>query len=199
MKTALLLLLCSASFSFAQTTIIIQGGIGARTPLIPLENSSSIEDSWKSSHPATIGIEHFVLKSIAIISGVEYNYYSFKGYGGTQVDDGPPSITGDASQIYRLSLEGKFIASPDRNFSLYLVTGTCYSIERIGSIHLKSWYSNTVNNIPGQSEYYWMQTLGLGWRCSFSDDFGIDLTGRLYSDYSAHFHESLMLGFFYAL
>ena len=199
MKTTFAILLCSTSLSFAQTVVTMQGGIGGRTPIISLQHYNSIEDSWKSSDPLNIGIEHFVTRSIAIMSSVEYNYYAFESYHGTLLGDAPSWNTGDPTRIYRISIEGKFIAPPVRNFSLYLVAGTCYTIEQAGSIFLSRIDIPVSFGIPNQTTYYWMQTFGVGWRYSFFDDLGIDMTGRLYSDYSAHFHESLMLGFFYKL
>ncbi len=199
MKTTFVILLCSISLSFAQTAITMQGGIGARTPLISLQHHNSIEDSWKSSDPINIGIEHFVARSIAIMSSIEYNYYAFESYNGALLDDAPSYNTGDPTRVYRISIEGKFFTPPVRNFSLYLVTGTCYTIERVGSIFLNRIDIPVSFGIPSQSTYYWMQTFGLGCRYSFLDNLGIDMTGKLYSDYSTHFHESLMLGFFYTL
>ena len=177
----------------------MQGGVGARTPLIALQHHNSNEDSWKSSNPINIEIEHSITRSIAIMSGLEYNYYAFESYHGALPDDFPSYNTGDPTQIYRISMEGKFIAPPVRNFSLYLITGVSYTIESAGSLHLDRMDIPVSYNIPNKSTYYWMQTFGIGWRYSFLDNFGIDMTGKLYSDYSAHFHESLMLGFFYSL
>jgi hypothetical protein len=199
LKTTLLLLVWSASVSFAQTTIMLQGGVGARTPLIPLDHYSSIENSWKSSNLVNIGIEHFVTGSIAVMSNIEYNSYAFESYNGTIPDDASSNITGDATRIYRISIEGKFFDPPNQNFNFYLITGACYTVERVGAVELKIWPSNTYHMIPNQSKYYWMQTFGLGERWSFLNSFGVDLTGRLYTDYAAHFHESLMLGFSYIL
>ena len=199
MKTTFAILLCSTCISFAQTEVTMQGGIGGRTPIISLQHYNSIEDSWKSSDPLNIGIEHFVTRSIAVMCSVEYNYYAFESYHGALLDDAPSYNTGDPTRIYRFSTEGKFIAPPVRNFSLYLVTGTCYTIQRVGSIYLNRIDIPVSFGIPSQTTYYWMQTFGVGWQYSFLDNFGIDMTGRLYSDYSVHFHESLMLGFFYKL
>jgi hypothetical protein len=199
MKTTFAIFLCSTSLSFAQTEVTIQGGIGARTPIISLQHYNSTEDSWKSPDPINIGIEHFVTRSIAIISSLEYNYYAFESYHGLLPDHATSVNSGDPTRIYRISIEGKFSAPPVRNFSIYLITGTCYTIDREGSIYLGSWDPNVSYIIPSQAKYYWMQTFGLGWRYRFLDSFGIDMTGKLYTDYSAHFHESLMLGFFYTL
>ena len=171
----------------------------AETPIVSLQHYNSIEDSWKSSDPLNIGIQHFVTRSIAIISSVEYNYYPFESYHGAILDDALSFNTGDPTRIYRISIEGKFFPPPVRYFSIYLVTGKCYTIQHVGTIYLNRMDIPVSFGIPSQTTYYWMQTIGVGWQYSFLDNFGIDMTGRLYSDYSAHFHESLMLGFLYRL
>ena len=199
MKTTLLFLLLSSSLSIAQTTIMFQDGIGSRTPLIPLHNHNSLEDSWKSANLVSLGIDHFITGSIAIMSGIEYNSYAFGEYTGVTPDDATSNYDGDATHIYRISVEGKFVNPPNRNFTFYIVAGLCYNIEHIGIIRLNGWSPISTYQTPKQSKYYWMQTIGIGERWSFFDRFGADLTGRLYTDYSAHFHESLVLGFFYIL
>jgi hypothetical protein len=199
LKTTFLLLVWSASISFAQTTIMLQAGLGARTPLIPLDHYSSIEDSWRSSNLVNIGIERFITGSIEIMSNIEYNSYSFDSYSGTIPDNGSSDVIGDATRIYRIAIEGKFIDPSVRNSSFYLITGVCYNIEHVGAFQFKNWYPDAYKRIPDRSKYYWMQTFGLGERWSLSNSFGIDLTGRLYTDYTAHFHESLMFGLYYIL
>ena len=139
-------------------------------------------------------------KATAITATMEYDSYPFDSYGGaTALDDIYPKGSAQATRIYRFSLEGKFTAPSRDRFSLYLVIGASYAIEHIATIQLTNRYLRLYAEVPGQNKFYWMQTFGLGWRCNIVDSFGIDLTGKLLSDYRAHIHESIMFGFFYIL
>jgi hypothetical protein len=184
--------------------ISLQGGIGARTSLIELDHYNATEKYWKSAIAGSLGIEYFLIRSIAFSVSTEYDSYPFDSYRDfvTTYDISPRASSADAAKIYRFSLEAKFIPPAHGRISLFLITGASYIIERVGPIKITAAFVNGPEMyivMPGQSAEYWMHTFGLGWRYSLSDNLGFGLTGKLYSNYTNHFHESLMFGFFYVI
>ena len=205
MKKLLFLLICSASMLQAQTLLEFYGGINSRTSTLSLDSPNTYAQSWKSAISGSFGIDYFLAKSLAISSNVEYNYYPFDSY----QFDGPhipevwiTSSSGEATQIYRISLDGKLFAKSSGRLNIYFVTGAGYTLEQIGQIRLTGSNlngPNTYSTISNQTNYYWVHNLGAGVRYFISPNIGIDVTGKWYSNYSTRFHESLLLGIVYQL
>ncbi len=204
MKDIFLILLLSTSLLPAQIIISLQGGMNSRTGILSPEGLNP-NISWKSAISVLIGIDYFLRKSVAISSNVEYDFYpydTYRFYGATIPEISVKSSTGDASQIYRVSFEGKFFASSHTPFSLCFVTGASYTVERIGQVRLAMAYLNVPDGevvFANHFNYYWMHSVGIGSRYFISDELGIDLTGKWYSDYSTLFHVSLNIGLIYVL
>lgn len=205
MKTIFLILISTASLLSAQTVITFQGGINSRTGTFSMEPENSITQSWKSATSGSVGIDYFAIKSVAISASAEFDNYPFDTYrfdGASIPEIWVKSSTGDASQIYRAALEGKFFLPSSSRFSLYFVTGASYITEHIGQITLRMGNLNGPDYtvvVPSQSNNYWMHTFGLGFRYFVSDKIGIDVTGKWYSNYSTRLHKSLNFGIDYVL
>ena len=199
MKTLCLILLLLQSTLPAQTLINIEAGVNSRAGMV-WSTGLSPYLSWKSATDATIGIDHFLKQSVAISANLEYDLYPYDTYR----DDGTAfpdilvkSSSGEASRVYRISLEGKFFARSHGPLSIYLVTGASYTIERIGQQILTMTDfagSDFQRTIPSQLNYYWLHVLGLGARYSISDHLAVDISGKSYSNYTTRTHQSLNMG-----
>ena len=133
------------------------------------------------------------------------NSYPFDKYT-VSITDGDfivKTSSGDASQIYRISLESKVFAPPLGHFFLYLVTGVSYTIQHTGQMNLTGGliYRDAQDVvIPSQMNYYWMHSLGTGFRYYFVKDFGVrHFTGKWYENYTTRSHLSVYLGVVYVL
>jgi hypothetical protein len=189
----------------AQTIITIQGGSNFRTGPFSVENNILTTDSWKSSTTALGALDVIIKRPFAISASLEYDYYPFSGYPASDItipEYTLKSSSGEATRIFRASIEGKLRPPSVGRFSLYFVSGVSYNIEHIGELSYIEGTLEGPNNqlvYPSQSNYYWAHTFGLGFQYSFSEHYGIDFTAKYYSNYTTRFHKLAALGLFYEL
>ena len=205
MKTIFFILVLTTNILSAQTMIFLQGGLNTRTGIFSLEEHSSLVESWKSATSASMGVDVFLTKSVAISSSIEYDSYPFdtyRYYGVSVPEVWVKASSGDASEMFRISFEGRLVFPSHTKLFAYVVTGVSYTTERVGQIRLTFANLNGPDFedvIPSHSKNYWTHTFGLGFRYFLLDGFGVDLTGKWYSDYSTRFHRSINFGFVYVL
>jgi hypothetical protein len=203
MKTIPFVLFIAANTMLAQTVVSLQVGTNSRTGFFSLEEGSPDTQDWKDGTSVSASIDYFLKRSIALSANVEADVYPFDTFrsfahaAGRMVAPGM-GISGDACQVYRISLEAKLFFSPNNSRSLYLVTGISNIMEHIGQIRFMNG-SMVESTIDGQSDNYLAHSFGLGFRYLIWDEFGFDCTGKWYSNYSTHFHTSLNFGVAYVL
>jgi hypothetical protein len=204
-KTILLFLIPFALPLSAQTVITVQGGSNFRTEPLSLEQNTSLIDPWKSSTTAIAAVDIILKRTFALSAGLEYDNYPFGSYPAHDItipEYKLISSSGDATKIYRASIEGKLRLPPIGHFSLYFDSGVSYITEDIGKLNY------TYSELDGpdheiihssQLNNYWAHTLGVGFQYSFSEHYGIVLTTKYFSNYSTHFQTLVAFGLFYIL
>ena len=118
------MLIFITNLASGQTLIIFQGGIDSRTGVFSLEPENSNAQSWKSAASGTVGIDYYIVKSVAMSTSVELDNYPYDTYrfvGPSIPELWVKSSSGDATQLYRASVEGKFFLPSRSRLSVYFV------------------------------------------------------------------------------
>ena len=205
MKTTLLFLISFAIPLSAQTVIEVQGGSNFRTEPFSLEQNTLLIDSWKSSTTAIAAIDIILNKPFAVSANLEYDNYPFDGYPAHDItipEYTLKSSSGDATRIYRASIEGKLLLPSIGHFTLSFVSGISFITEDIGKLSFTEGELNGPDHEivhASQSNNYWAHTLGVEFQYSLSEHYGVELTTKHFSNYSTHFQTLAAFGLFYEL
>jgi hypothetical protein len=170
--------------------------------------TTSLANYWSSGIDLCIGTENALSSNIWLVPSFQYVRYTWNNYnyqGTMPTEIGIVSAKGENSEIYRISLEGRFIGSHKFivfNAQLYFTTGLAYSIERIGSIRVT--YDdlngpNFTHQVTYPNREYWNHTLGIGTRANVVGPFDLDISAKYFTDYKDGFYTCYNFGVAYSL
>ena len=191
----LLLPLAAAS----QTRVAVYAG--ANFPSIELLThqsgfSSELRDDWYPGIDFGLGVQIPILDWIEISPQFEYSHYLFHHFY-IQTIGGPPfliSSSGQASHAYRLLLEGRLSDRISSGGAIFFSTGLAYIVESLGTIY-PTW-SDPSSPLVYQplGRHFFAHTIGLGGLIRLSDPLFLELSLRMYTNYSDPWDLSSNLG-----
>jgi hypothetical protein len=175
--------------TYSQPTIEVVAGIHLPVGLADEFWKNSLENYWKPSLNVGVCARLTLSTYFNISSSLTYNHYIFKGYyyEGAHIEELFVATSGTGSNIARILMELQLVDQSAHSLKPYLVIGTSYVIESMGTIHGHMEYLGAPEyqkDIAGTTRNYFAYLVGGGAIFSMSNDIDLDFSARYYSNTS---------------
>ncbi len=144
-------------------------------------------------------------KAVRLTSTIEYSRYPFDFFEAESSDGGfVLAAKAEPSRVYRFLIAVKyFTPTPDGSKSRpFLLSGVGYMVEKIGRIEavwVEPGHPLASRRFTFPGKRFLVHTVGFGLRWRLSDEFGLDLEGKFFTDYKSRLQNSWNVGLVFVL
>jgi hypothetical protein len=208
MRHQVIIFLLFTSSALSQVNLLVHTGLDIPSADASKANQTMfLAEYWSSGIKSSLGAEYALSPNIWIATSLQYVHFEWDHYNyrGPMIPEiRIVSAHGDNSEIYRATLEARFIASYKFIVcytQLYFTTGLAYAIENIGKIRVM------FNDMNGQSftreisypnRSYLNHTLGIGTCTNIAGPFCLDISAKYFTDYDRSLYTSYNVGIVYS-